>query len=86
LDLKRILFPYVNILRFHFPSTHVVIQFGGYVFFNASLKGISPLDGFKQFLENSSSSTLLKAVSYGQTMIWAVQAAQSSDVAIVMVH
>ena len=70
-----------------------MIQFGDYVFFNASLKGISPLDGFKQFLSNSSSST---KINFAQGCeLWsnddsgfadAVHAAQSSDVAIVMVR
>lgn len=68
-------------------------QFGDYVFFNASLKGISPLDGFKQFLSNSSRST---KINFAQGCeLWsnddsgftaAVHAAQSSDVAIVMVR
>lgn len=68
------------------------MQFGDYVFFNASLAGISPLDGFTQFLGNRSSST---KINFAQGCeLWsnddsgipaAVQAAQNSDVAIVMV-
>ncbi|KAF8148855.1 glycoside hydrolase superfamily [Crassisporium funariophilum] len=68
------------------------VSFGDYVFFNASLNGISPVDGFKQFLSNSTSST---KVNFAQgCQLWsndesgipaAVQAAQSSEVAIVMV-
>lgn len=59
---------------------------------NASQVGISPLDGFKQFLGNSSSST---KINFAQGCeLWsndesgfpaAVQAAQNSDVAVVMV-
>ena len=69
-----------------------MLQFGDYVFFNASLAGISPLDGFTQFLGNRSSST---KINFAQGCeLWsnddsdipaAVQAAQNSDVAIVMV-
>ncbi|TFK34360.1 glycoside hydrolase superfamily [Crucibulum laeve] len=68
------------------------VSFGDYVFFNASLNGISPLDGFKQYLSSVSSST---RVNFAQgSQLWsndesdipaAVSAAQSSDVAIVMV-
>jgi beta-glucosidase len=68
------------------------LQFGDYVFFNASLNGISPLDGFKQYLANTSSST---RINYAEgCKLWsnddseiaaAVSAAQASDVAIVMV-
>ncbi|KAF8808280.1 family 3 glycoside hydrolase [Phlegmacium glaucopus] len=68
------------------------VSLGDYVFFNASLNGISPLHGFTQFLSNSSSST---KINFAQGCeLWsndesgfedAVQAAQSSDVAIVMV-
>ncbi|KAF8972046.1 glycoside hydrolase family 3 protein [Flammula alnicola] len=68
------------------------VSFGDYVFFNASLAGISPLDGFKQFIGNTSSST---KINFAQGCeLWsnddsgipaAVQAAQASDVAIVMV-
>ncbi len=67
-------------------------QFGDYVFLNASQAGISPLDGFKQFLGNSSSTT---KINFAQGCeLWsndesgfpaAVQAAQDSDVAVVMV-
>ncbi|EEB98642.1 hypothetical protein MPER_01816, partial [Moniliophthora perniciosa FA553] len=66
--------------------------FGDYVFFNASLNGITPLEGFKQFLSNVSSST---TINYAEgCKLWsndesgfeeAVNAAKSSDVAIVMV-
>ncbi|KAJ8094890.1 hypothetical protein PM082_010105 [Marasmius tenuissimus] len=68
------------------------VTFGDYVFFNASLNGVSPLQGFKDFLANSSSST---KINYAEgCKLWsndesgfeeAVDAAQSSDVAIVMV-
>ncbi|KAJ3503281.1 hypothetical protein NLJ89_g8503 [Agrocybe chaxingu] len=68
------------------------VTFGDYVFFNASLNGISPLDGFKQYLNTTSSST---QINFAQGCeLWsndesgiaaAVEAAQSSDVAIVMV-
>ncbi|KIK63658.1 glycoside hydrolase family 3 protein [Collybiopsis luxurians FD-317 M1] len=67
-------------------------QFGDYVFFNASLNGITPLAGFQEFLSNSSSST---KVNFAQGCeLWsndqsgiaeAVSTAQASDVAIVMV-
>lgn len=67
-------------------------QFGDYVFFNASLKGISPLDGFKQFLSNTSSHTKLNFAqgcelwSNDESQIAAaVETAQQSDVAIVVV-
>lgn len=66
------------------------IKFGDYVFFNASLNGISPLDGFKQLLAD----TPVK-INYAEgCKLWstddseieaAVSAAQASDVAIVMV-
>ncbi|THU91701.1 glycoside hydrolase [Dendrothele bispora CBS 962.96] len=68
------------------------VTFGDYVFFNASLAGISPLDGFTQFLSNASSST---KINFAQGCeLWsndesgfdeAVSAASNSDVAIVMV-
>ncbi|KAK7033924.1 hypothetical protein VNI00_012548 [Paramarasmius palmivorus] len=68
------------------------VTFGDYVFFNATLNGITPLEGFKQFLSNSSSST---TVNYAEgCKLWsndesgfeeAVNAATSSDIAIVMV-
>ncbi|KAJ3552474.1 hypothetical protein NM688_g4133 [Phlebia brevispora] len=66
------------------------VTFGDYVFFNASLNGISPLDGFTQHLANTSVK-----INFAQGCeLWsndesgfqdAVAAAQSSDVAIVMV-
>ncbi|THH02237.1 hypothetical protein EW026_g637 [Hermanssonia centrifuga] len=66
------------------------VSFGDYVFFNASLNGISPLAGFTQFLSNTSTK-----INYAEgSKLWsndeseipaAVSAAQSSDVAIVMV-
>ena len=65
-------------------------QFGDYVFFNASLSGISPLAGFQQHLSNTSVK-----INFAQGCeLWsndesgfaeAVAAAQASDVAIVMV-
>ena len=65
-------------------------QFGDYVFFNASLNGISPLAGFTQLLANTSVE-----VKYAQGCeLWsndpsgipaAVEAAKSADAAIVMV-
>ncbi|KAF5364585.1 hypothetical protein D9758_005612 [Tetrapyrgos nigripes] len=68
------------------------VSFGDYVFFNASLAGISPLDGFTQFLSDASSST---KINFAQGCeLWsndesgfdeAVAAASNSDVAIVMV-
>ncbi|KAG6820323.1 hypothetical protein H0H93_002172 [Arthromyces matolae] len=68
------------------------VTFGDYVFFNASNNGITPLDGFKQFLANVSSST---KINYAEgCKLWsndeseipaAVEAAKNSDVAIVMV-
>ncbi|TCD71921.1 hypothetical protein EIP91_000053 [Steccherinum ochraceum] len=66
------------------------VSFGDYVFFNASLNGISPLAGFKQLLSNTSVK-----INYAQgSQLWsndesgfsdAVSAAQASDVAVVMV-
>ncbi|KAF7792066.1 hypothetical protein EIP86_003094 [Pleurotus ostreatoroseus] len=66
------------------------VTFGDYVFFNASNNGISPLDGFKQHLANTSVQ-----INFAQGCeLWsndesgfdeAVTAAQKSDVAIVMV-
>ncbi|KAI0751981.1 glycoside hydrolase family 3 protein [Irpex lacteus] len=66
------------------------VSFGDYVFFNSSLNGISPLDGFKQLLSNTSVK-----VNYAEgSKLWsndqsgfqeAVDAAKSSDVAIVLV-
>ncbi|KAJ4467499.1 glycoside hydrolase superfamily [Lentinula edodes] len=68
------------------------VTFGDYVFFNASLNGITPLAGFQEFLSNRSSST---RINFAQGCeLWsndqsgfdeAVSAAQQSDVAIVMV-
>ncbi|RDB30408.1 Periplasmic beta-glucosidase [Hypsizygus marmoreus] len=68
------------------------VSFGDYVFFNASLNGISPLEGFKQHLASISSST---KINYAEgSKLWsndeseisaAVNAAQSSDIAIVLV-
>ncbi|CAA7268703.1 unnamed protein product [Cyclocybe aegerita] len=68
------------------------VTFGDYVFFNASLNGISPLDGFKQYLNGTSSSM---QINFAQGCeLWsndesgiaaAVEAAQTSNVAIVMV-
>ncbi|KII90947.1 glycoside hydrolase family 3 protein [Plicaturopsis crispa FD-325 SS-3] len=66
------------------------VSFGDYVFFNASNNGISPFDGFTQFLANTSVK-----VNYAEgAKLWsndqsefpnAVSTAQASDVAIVMV-
>ncbi|KAJ7200973.1 glycoside hydrolase superfamily [Mycena rebaudengoi] len=68
------------------------VSFGDYVFLNASHNGISPLNGFKQYLSKISSSV---KINYAEgSKLWsndnsgfgaAVSAAQSSDVAIVMV-
>ncbi|KAJ7620968.1 glycoside hydrolase superfamily [Roridomyces roridus] len=68
------------------------VTFGDYVFFNASNNGISPLDGFNQYLSNISSPV---KINFAQGCeLWsnddsgfgeAVMAAQASDVAIVMV-
>ncbi|KAF7367923.1 Glycoside hydrolase family 3 protein [Mycena sanguinolenta] len=68
------------------------VTFGDYVFFNASNNGITPLDGFKQYLSNISSSI---QVNFAEgCKLWsnddsgfgeAVMAAQASDIAIVMV-
>ncbi|KZT37098.1 family 3 glycoside hydrolase [Sistotremastrum suecicum HHB10207 ss-3] len=66
------------------------VTFGDYVFFNASNNGITPLNGFKQLL----SGTKVKINFAEGCKLWsndqseiaaAVQAAKSSDVAIVMV-
>lgn len=66
------------------------VTFGDYVFFNASNNGITPLNGFKQLL----SGTNVKINFAEGCKLWsndqseiaaAVQAAKSSDVAIVMV-
>ncbi|KAF9447325.1 glycoside hydrolase family 3 protein [Macrolepiota fuliginosa MF-IS2] len=68
------------------------VTFGDYVFFNASNNGISPLEGFRQHLTNISSSTKINFAQGAE--LWsndqsgfpeAVQTAQNSDVAIVMV-
>ncbi|KAI0070156.1 glycoside hydrolase [Panus rudis PR-1116 ss-1] len=66
------------------------VSFGDYVFFNATLNGISPLEGFTQHLSNTSVK-----INYAQgSQLWtnsqsdftsAINAAQSSDVSIVMV-
>jgi beta-glucosidase len=66
------------------------LQFGDYVFFNASLNGISPLDGVKQVLSGSGVT-----INFAQGCeLWsndqsgiaeAVSAAARSDVAVVMV-
>ncbi|EKM58768.1 glycoside hydrolase family 3 protein [Phanerochaete carnosa HHB-10118-sp] len=66
------------------------VTFGDYVFFNASLNGISPLAGFTQLLANSSVQ-----INYAEGCeLWsndesgfaaAVAAAEQSDVAVVMV-
>ncbi|KAI0092684.1 glycoside hydrolase superfamily [Irpex rosettiformis] len=66
------------------------VSFGDYVFFNASLNGISPLAGFNQLLSNTSVK-----VNYAEgSKLWsndqsgfseAVDAAKNSDVAIVLV-
>lgn len=67
-----------------------VDQFGDYVFFNATLNGISPLAGFTELLSNTS----VKINFAEGCKLWsndasqipaAVSAAQDSDVAIVMV-
>jgi beta-glucosidase len=61
------------------------------VFFNASNNGISPLDGFKEFLGNNTDVTVNFAEG---CKLWsndesefpeAVAAAKASDVAVVMV-
>jgi hypothetical protein len=67
-----------------------VPQYGDYVFFNASHNAISPLDGFKQLLANTSVQ-----INFAQGCeLWsndqsgfadAVSAAENSEVAIVMV-
>ncbi|KAG6832147.1 hypothetical protein H0H92_004878 [Tricholoma furcatifolium] len=68
------------------------VTFGDYVFFNASNNGITPLNGFQQYLESVSSSTKINFAE--GCKLWsndesgfpeAVEAAQNSDVAIVMV-
>ena len=66
------------------------MQFGDYVFFNATLNGISPLEGFTQLLSNTSVK-----INYAEgCKLWsddpsdipaAVAAAKDSDAAIVMV-
>ncbi|KAJ6579642.1 glycoside hydrolase superfamily [Mycena vulgaris] len=68
------------------------VSFGDYVFFNATHNGISPLNGFKQYLSNTSSAV---KINYAEgCKLWsnddsgfgaAVTAAQSSDIAVVMV-
>ncbi|KAF9560036.1 glycoside hydrolase [Agrocybe pediades] len=77
------------------------VSFGDYVFFNASLAGISPLDGFKQFIANGSSTSSgskgksATKINYAKGCeLWsndqsgfdeAVKVVQESDVAVVMV-
>ncbi|KAG6840548.1 hypothetical protein C0991_005865 [Blastosporella zonata] len=68
------------------------VSFGDYVFFNASNNGVTPLDGFKQYLSSISSSTKInyaegcKLWSNDQSEIAAaVDAARNSDVAVVLV-
>ena len=66
------------------------VSFGDYVFFNASLNGISPLEGFTQLLANTSVQ-----IEYAQGCeLWsndvsglpaAVAAAKRADAAVVMV-
>ncbi|KIJ33408.1 glycoside hydrolase family 3 protein [Sphaerobolus stellatus SS14] len=66
------------------------VTFGDYVFFNASLNGISPMNGFKQLLAGTGVT-----VNFAEgSKLWsddqsgfagAVAAAQKSDVAVVMV-
>ena len=49
----------VSVCMLYFPiqlDLIGMIQFGDYVFFNASNNGISPLDGIKEFLANKSSN------------------------------
>lgn len=68
------------------------VAFGDYVFFNASLNGISPLAGFQQHLASVGSSA---TVNYAEgCKLWsndetgfaeAVAAAEKSDVAVVVV-
>ena len=65
-------------------------QFGDYVFSGATRNGISPVDGFKQFLSGSSTMVNFaegcKLWSNDESGISAaVKAAESSDVAIVFV-
>ncbi|KAJ3559630.1 hypothetical protein NP233_g11219 [Leucocoprinus birnbaumii] len=68
------------------------VSFGDYVFFNATNNAISPLVGFHQYLANVSSSMKINFAQGAE--LWsndqsgfpeAVQAAQNSDAAIVMV-
>ncbi|KAJ7733286.1 glycoside hydrolase [Mycena metata] len=68
------------------------VTFGDYVFFNASNNGITPLNGFKQYLANTSSSVKINFAE--GCKLWsnddsgfgeAVMAAQASDIAVVMV-
>ncbi|GBE78893.1 glycoside hydrolase family 3 protein [Sparassis crispa] len=66
------------------------VSFGDYVFYNASLNGISPLEGFTQLLADTSVQ-----INYAEgCRLWsndesefaeAIAAAQASDVAVVMV-
>lgn len=68
------------------------MQFGDYVFFNATNNAVSPLEGFRQHLSSISSSTKINFAQGAE--LWsndqsgfpeAVQTAQNSDAAIVMV-
>jgi beta-glucosidase len=69
-----------------------VVSMGDYVFYNASLNGISPLDGVKAYLSSAKSSA---QVTYAEgCKLWsndesgfadAVAKAQAADVAVVMV-
>ncbi|KIJ59755.1 glycoside hydrolase family 3 protein [Hydnomerulius pinastri MD-312] len=66
------------------------VSFGDYVFYNASLNGISPLQGFTEFLANTSVKINFaegcKLWSYDESEFpAAIAAAKESDVAIVMV-
>ncbi|KAJ8502412.1 hypothetical protein ONZ45_g11788 [Pleurotus djamor] len=66
------------------------VSFGDYVFFNATLNGVTPLEGFRQVLADTSVQ-----INYAEgSKLWsldqsgfdaAVSAASSSDVAVVMV-
>jgi beta-glucosidase len=68
------------------------VQFGDYVFLNASLNGISPLAGAKQYLSSIGSSVTLKYAEGAK--LWsndqsgfaaAVEAATDADAAVVFV-
>lgn len=93
LGLKSIALPYVITFDLQVALLTAFVKFGDYVFFNASLAGISPLDGFTQYIANNSLPT---KINFAQGCeLWsndqsgfpdAVEAAKSSDVAIVMVN